>query len=106
MKAHFPKEYEFKKNYENCEHFLEKRLLGWSYKGTNNISSPWNIPNFVDEYLKSLGPIPTFLCQQPEEGDPKIVLAMHKIRSYYGSMYVKFKNMWFEKYHVKKNQDY
>lgn len=101
----FPKEFEFKKNYENCEHYLEMRLLGWSFKGINNISSAWSIPNLVDQYIKEVRAEDS-LCQKPEGGSINMVIAMRKLSPHYGGLYVKFKNMWYLRYKETPHPDY
>ena len=90
----FPKEFEFKRVYENCEYHLEMQLLGWSRRGLEPIRSPWNldglIRRFIEDDLKLVG---DFKCEKPEIADLNLV-ANDRVGPFYGSLYVKVRNMW------------
>ncbi len=90
----FPKEFHFKRVYENCERELEIQLLGWSARGVEPASSPWNLANLVKNHIAELGCKTDLTCERPPEGSTEIVLAMKRLAPYYGSLYAKVRNMW------------
>lgn len=90
----FPKEFHFKRVYDNCERELEIQLLGWSARGVEQVHSPWNLTNLVKNHIAELGIKEDLSCERPQSGSPETVLAMKRLAPYYGSLYVKVRNMW------------
>lgn len=90
----FPKEFEFKRVYENCERELEDQLLGWSRRGREPIRSPWNLQALVARFINDdLKLNKDLRCQKPPVEDLNRV-ANEILKPYYGALYVKIRNMW------------
>ena len=53
MKERF-KSWEYHRTLENAERLMEMKLLGWSFRAINSISSPFNLDDIVDESVRAV----------------------------------------------------
>jgi|DEB0MinimDraft_4_1074332.scaffolds.fasta_scaffold02241_8 hypothetical protein len=73
----FPREWEFKRCFENCERYLDSRASDGNYVPKNpNISCPFNFMAMIDEMISRLTP-------------------KNEIEQLHGTMYVIFRNRWY-----------
>lgn len=79
---------------ENAELLFERELLGWTYRPQQPIRTHFSLPSLVNEYIQKLKLDKDFTCPRPKPGDPEIVLAMNRLRPYYGGLYVEVSRRW------------
>lgn len=89
------KEWEFAQNNSNAERCLELALLGWCYRKEIDITCPFSVRQFVDQFIRTEKiPLAKFQCPKPASGHPDIVLKMRELP--YGALWVAMAQRWMQ----------